>query len=255
MNEHVACEDWPIILEPCVCASTHFKRITVLRETGSTQDAALEFAATPGDIITTFRQTAGRGRLGRAWADTIEHGVAVTFVVPAAAPERLAMLSAIGAARAASALLASAPNPTVVSIKWPNDIVINSRKLAGILVEQDSRMARIGVGMNIAQPSFPAELADRACSLLQLGVEVDRATAVAALIRHMDGAISESDGELTREFKERNCINGRTATFEHNRRTITGRVLDVDPMHGLRVATEAGEVFLPAQTTSLVSMD
>jgi BirA family biotin operon repressor/biotin-[acetyl-CoA-carboxylase] ligase len=249
------CEDWPARLEKCVAGCDNFHRVTVLRETESTQDVAALLHAKPGDVITAFRQTAGRGRLGRIWADTESEGVAVTLVTPAAPAERLAMLSAVATARAAEHCSASIHNAVRVGIRWPNDIVIDSRKLAGILIEQDRNTARIGIGMNVAQRMFTPELSARACSLAQHGITIDRAAVVAAIISCMDAALGELDESLHREFADRDVLRGCVATFEHDRRTITGRVLDVDPMRGLRVLTGAVEVFLPAHTTSLLSVE
>lgn len=250
----IPCEDWPGVLDDCVARCTQFTSVRVLRETASTQDAAQRMQAQPGDIVTTFRQTAGRGRLGRRWADTGESGVALTLVVEPASPERLAIASAVGAARAAEQWLVESSS-TDVSIRWPNDLVIGKRKLAGILVEQDSRAARIGIGMNITQHAFPPELAECACSLAQLGVNIDRLDALDALISCMDATLGDSDAVLIREFAQRDVLRGCCATFEHDRQTIRGRVVDIDPMRGLRVATEAGEAFLPALTTSLLAVE
>ncbi|HRQ74913.1 MAG TPA: hypothetical protein PK098_03240, partial [Phycisphaerales bacterium] len=110
------------------------RRIIVLRETDSTQDAAKRFGAQPGDVVTAGRQTAGRGRLGRAWADTVDAGVAVTMVVDCRslrATEQLATIGAIAAACAVEAVMGAR-----VGIKWPNDVVVDGRKLAGVLIEQ-----------------------------------------------------------------------------------------------------------------------
>ncbi|MHC4102053.1 MAG: biotin--[acetyl-CoA-carboxylase] ligase, partial [Planctomycetota bacterium] len=120
------------------------RRVTVLRETGSTQDAAKRMSAEPGDVVVAWRQTAGRGRLGRAWADTGEDGIAVTLVTDAGPPSWLAVASAVGAACAAEALLRRA-----VGIKWPNDVVVDGRKLAGVLTEQAGGQALIGIGLNV----------------------------------------------------------------------------------------------------------
>ncbi len=116
------------------------RRVIVVRETDSTQDAARRLGAEPGDVVVAWRQTSGRGRLGRAWADTGHEGIAVTFVIDAAPPERLAPACAVGAARAAEGLLAlrgiTGEARGAVGIKWPNDVVAGGRKLAGVLVER-----------------------------------------------------------------------------------------------------------------------
>lgn len=255
MSEGAPCEDWPGLLEACVKTCALFRNATVVRETETTQDIAVRMGAQPGDVVTTFRQTAGRGRLGRAWADTGAEGVAITLVVEGAPPERLAIASAIGIARAAETCLAGAAPPQRIGIRWPNDIVVATRKLAGILVEQDDRTARIGVGMNVRQQTFPSEIAGRACSLAQFGAALDRTEALIAIITSMDAAMGLTDDVLRGEFAARDVLRGCVATFQHDRQIVTGRVVDIDPMRGLRVASEAGEIFLPACATSLVHVE
>lgn len=229
--------------------------VTVLRETGSTQDAARRLRAAPGRVIVAGRQTAGRGRLGRAWADTADQGIAVTFVVPAAPPQRLAVASAVAAARAAEELL----GPGRAGIKWPNDIVAGERKLAGILVEQADGLALIGVGVNVAQTSWPPELAGRAVSLAELGARVDRIDALASLVGAMNEALGLDDGRLGREYAARDVLVGTTATFRSGPRTVTGTVTRIDPIRGLALRTgrqgdgrREQEIFLPAATTTVL---
>jgi BirA family biotin operon repressor/biotin-[acetyl-CoA-carboxylase] ligase len=224
------------------------RRVAVLDETPSTQDAALERRAVGGDVVVAARQTAGRGRLGRSWADTAGEGIAVTFVTAAGAAQRLAPAAAVGTARAAEALLGRG-----VGIKWPNDIVVGGRKLAGILIEQDGVHARIGVGMNVRQASWPAELAGRAVSLAELGGRDDRLDALVALVRGMNDALQLDDDALRCEFRRRDVLAGTRATLRCGTRTVTGTVLECDPQAGLRIRTAGEVVCLPAETTTVVT--
>jgi BirA family biotin operon repressor/biotin-[acetyl-CoA-carboxylase] ligase len=223
-------------------------RVTVLPETSSTQDAARSMSAAPGDAIVAWRQTAGRGRRGRSWADTAEAGVAVTIVTDAGPAQWLAVASAVGAARAAEALLGRA-----VGIKWPNDIVADGRKLAGVLTEQAGGRALIGVGVNVNQTGWPPWLAGRAVSLAELGTRVDRLDAVAALLESMSRALRLTEDELSDAFSARDVLKGSRATFRAQKRTITGTVLRVDPMQGLLVEANGRHVYLSAATTTVVS--
>ena len=182
-------------LEQVVSDCELFDRVTVLCETDSTQDAAKRMNAMPGSVIVTGRQTTGRGRLGRTWIDDAGEGIAVTLVTDRGEPERLAMATAVGTAHAAEAALGSK-----VGIKWPNDIVVDSRKLAGILVEQADHRAIIGVGMNVRQSSWPAELACRAVSLRQLDCGVDRIDVLTNLICAIDRALCATIDVLAQEY-------------------------------------------------------
>jgi BirA family transcriptional regulator, biotin operon repressor / biotin---[acetyl-CoA-carboxylase] ligase len=241
--------EWPERLQGVLDAHPGaLKRITVLRETHSTQDAARRLGAEPGDVIVAGRQTAGRGRLGRLWADTGEDGIAVTMVLRRTEEgEHLAIAAAVGTALAAESLLGSP-----IGIKWPNDIVAtDGRKLAGILIEQTGNLALIGVGMNIAQRSWPDDLADRAVSIAELGAEVDRIEALAVMLRELHGSLAMDNARLIEEYITRDVLRGRTASFHTPDGVITGHVLHVDALRGLAVATESGEVWLPAATTSV----
>jgi BirA family biotin operon repressor/biotin-[acetyl-CoA-carboxylase] ligase len=139
----------------------------VLAECGSTQDQARALGL--GAVVVAGRQTAGRGQQGNRWADTGCDGLAVSVVLEATTkPERSrAVASAI--AVALGELL-----PRRLRVKAPNDVMLDGRKLAGVLIEQADGLAVIGVGINVGQERFEGELAQTAVSLMQAGVSRDR---------------------------------------------------------------------------------
>ena len=193
-----ALEQWTDRIEKVVASDDDIlQRVIVLRETESTQDAARRFGPRAGDVVVAWRQTAGRGRLGRTWADTREDGVALSIVIPAGPPQRLALALAIAVADAAQQLL-----QRPVGIKWPNDIVVDRRKLAGILVEQSGPLAVAGIGMNVAQKTWPQELADRAVSLAQLGRTVDRLDVIVTVLESLCRALGQPDDVLVEALLE-----------------------------------------------------
>lgn len=242
-------EQWTDRIEKVVASDGDIlRRAIVIRETASTQDTARRGGARLGDVVVAWRQTAGRGRLGRKWADTQEDGVAMSLVIPAGPPERLALALAVGVAHAAQQLL-----DQPVGIKWPNDIVVDHRKLAGILVEQSGALAIAGIGMNVTQTTWPRELADRAVSLAQLGVPVDRLDAILAILESLCTALRLPDDALAEAFAERDTLSGTEATLQNGRETVHGTVLRIDPFDGLLVRTSSGEVHLPAATTTILS--
>jgi BirA family biotin operon repressor/biotin-[acetyl-CoA-carboxylase] ligase len=247
--EQVPYEQWPERLQRVLDEiGGPWRRVHVVRETASTQDAAAALPASPGDVVTTWRQVAGRGRRGRAWADTAESGIAVTFVTEAAPSPRLAVASAVGGALAAEHLLGRP-----VGIKWPNDIVSGGRKLAGVLVEQIADRALIGIGVNVGQTEWPPKLAGRAVSLAELGTVVDRVDAVAALLDSMSRALGLAEAELVEAFSSRDVLAGTRATFRTPEEKITGTVLRIDPLRGLLVEAGGRQRHLSAETTSIVS--
>lgn len=263
----VALADWPARLA-AVCAETAlFHRGIALQETASTQDAPETRAARAGTLVTAWRQTAGRGRFGRHWSDTAEAGIATTFVVDQQPAERLALAAAVaaaeaaefalraGAARGAGATGTEPPSvvvpPRSVGIKWPNDIVVGGRKLAGALIETSGGRALIGIGMNIAQQRFEGELEARATSLAMLGVRVDRVDVLCELVRALDRALAATDAGLAEQFAARDALRGTRALFATPSGPVEGEVVSVDPMRGLVVRTDSGEHFLPANSTSV----
>jgi len=263
--------EWPARFA-AVCAETAlFHSGIALEETASTQDAPETRGARAGTFVTAWRQTAGRGRFGRHWSDTAEAGIATTFVVEQQPAERLALASAVaaaeaaefalrvgaarGAARGTDAAGAVSPSdavpPRSVGIKWPNDIVVGGRKLAGVLIETSGGRALIGIGMNIAQQRFEGELEARATSLAMLGARVDRVDVLCELVRALDRALAATDAGLAEQFAARDALRGTRALFATPSGPVEGEVLSVDPMRGLVVRTDSGEHFLPANSTSV----
>ena len=134
-----------------------------------------------GDWLVTDRQTAGRGRQGRQWSDDIGNFMGSTIVrMQANDPpaHTLALLTGIAVYETVVEFL---PDPSVLSLKWPNDCLIGQAKLAGILLERQEDIVIVGVGVNLAKaPS----VADRATiALADIGVAPDRDTFAAALAK------------------------------------------------------------------------
>lgn len=247
MSDDAPVDSWRRRLEETCGGCTILRRACVLGSVASTQDAPETQKAVVGTVVTACRQTAGRGRFGRQWADTAECGIATTFVVAAQPAERLALAAAIATAEAAEYALGSP-----VGIKWPNDIVVGRRKLAGVLIESNRERALVGIGMNVAQHRFEGELADRATSLAMLGARCDRIEVICALVRALDRALSAPDAALTDGFAARDALVGARALFATPSGPIEGVVRSIDPMRGLRVMLGSGsEVFLPALSTSV----
>jgi BirA family biotin operon repressor/biotin-[acetyl-CoA-carboxylase] ligase len=253
----IAVEKWQETLQSPLIEGGLWKRVTVLPHTDSTQDAARRLGAEIGDIIVAARQANGRGRLGRVWQQEGELGVAVTFVMPAKRSERMAIAAAVDVAQALEACMKASngwrSRHVAVGIKWPNDVIANGRKLAGVLVEQADDRAYVGVGINVRQREWPADLRERAISLAELDFHIDRVFVIDRLIQSMGHAMRASDADLTAQFLELDVLSGTTCGFRIGEREIRGKVLRVDPMHGLAVLTDNdGEVWLPAATTTVI---
>lgn len=242
---------------------THINRVHVIGEVASTQDACrhnvISTDGLPGVAITTFRQIAGRGRLGRSWHDPDGHGVACSVAVRIQSPERLALAGALAACLTVENVADHTLSPR---IRWPNDVMLpfepantGWRKVAGVLVEvpAERTVAIIGIGINVSQQSWPPPLDTTAVSLAQAGCNVSRLDVISELIRNLDDTLDWTDSQLAQEFRRRDMLVGATAALEHNGRRYTGRVLDIDPLEGLCIQQPDGTVVtLPILTTSMI---
>jgi BirA family biotin operon repressor/biotin-[acetyl-CoA-carboxylase] ligase len=172
--------------------SNRFSPAQHLATVGSTNDVAASLPA--GSVVVADAQTGGRGRRGHTWFSPPGAGLYVSVVVaPATArvdPPRATMLLTL-AAGVAVAEGVEAATGLAVDLKWPNDLLVARRKLAGILAEHHGASVVLGYGINVSTAAFPPELGDRATSLeSELGREVDRdlvlAATLAALERRYD---------------------------------------------------------------------
>lgn len=230
-------------------------RVAVVARTESTQDAARRMCGgRAGLMVLAGRQTAGRGRLGRRWADTSHLGVAATFVLPGEAFDdgRLSLVGGI------VAMIACEVRPGLVGLRWPNDVVERDapqRKVAGVLVERVSGLAYLGIGVNVLQrdADWAGELGGRAVSLLGLGASRTRLEVAGALLEALESQGASGPEELARAWRGREVLAGTRRTFVHDNRSFVGEVVAVDPTSSITLRLEDGrEVTLPARTTSLV---
>ena len=136
--------------------------IIELEEVDSTNRYALD-SGRPGLLVRAHIQTAGRGRRGRTWFSPAGENLYMTITL--APPEPRYPIIAGVAVRAALADLVGRHN---VAIKWPNDIVVSGKKVCGILCEMKSGITAVGIGVNVNQEVWPAELGERSVSLNQV---------------------------------------------------------------------------------------
>jgi len=247
--------DWADYLEAQLGGT---RRVEVYRRTASTQDLAKARATQPL-LIVADHQTAGRGRLGRSW-EAPPGCAALLSLTHRLNPsrgtlDRVSFLSALGVARAVERLAGGLR----VGIKWPNDLMIQSRKLAGILVETVGHHAVIGVGINVwlrreDLDAMPDELRDRVTSLAMLGHHVARVAVIAEAVKQIDACLSAEDVRpLVAEWRDRSVLSHQRLTLRSGGQPITGSVVDLDPEAGLIVRRDSGElVTLPAATTTVV---
>lgn len=217
--------------------------------TDSTNTRARELAAAGaphGTVVTAAEQSEGRGRQGRIW--TAPPGKALLYSAilrPLDTDDTLLPLAVpLAVCEAAEAL-----EPGIeCGVKWPNDVQVGGRKLAGVLIEarpQDG-WAVIGVGLNlaIAAEEFPPELRERATSLS--GASIDDAAAV--LSRRLEHWLGADQETVLEAWRARDVLRGREITWEGGSGVAAGiddrgYLLVVSPA-GERVAVGAGEIHL-----------
>ncbi len=145
----------------------------------STNDVARELAvsgAAEGLCVVASHQTAGRGRQSRSWSSPPGEGLYLSLVLRPVVTASASAIMTLAAAVAVAETL-ECDFETAADIKWPNDVLVSGRKICGILVEsavegERLQYAVMGIGVNIAQRSFPAQIGDTATSLL---IETGRA--------------------------------------------------------------------------------
>ena len=192
-------------------------------------------------VVVADSQTAGRGRRGRAWYDAPRESLLCSILLrPRLAPAALPTLSLTAAVAVAEALARVAG--ITPRLKWPNDVVVSGRKIAGILLEarlpaaspaspspgEPAPVVALGIGINVAQRAFPPELAARATSLRLAGGDVDRDTVLSALLDVFDGwrARLEREGfsPVRARWRELADTLGRRVSVDG----LTGVAVDVD---------------------------
>ncbi len=166
-----------------------WRSVEVVQTTGSTNADLLTRGGPEGQVLVAEEQTAGRGRNGRSWVS--EPGAALTFSVllrPAAVPPArrgwLPLLTGVAVATAVRGVAA-----VTATLKWPNDVLVGERKLAGILAEQSGEVVVIGIGLNVAtpEPSLPVSPGGlRATSLLVEGADVAMDVLLVEVLRQLE---------------------------------------------------------------------
>jgi BirA family biotin operon repressor/biotin-[acetyl-CoA-carboxylase] ligase len=214
------------------------------RLTDSTNARARELAsagAPHGTLVTADEQSAGRGRQGRSWSAASGDALLMSLLVRDVRP-----LLPLAAAVAVSESLA----PLDAAIKWPNDVWIERRKVAGILLEgrPQEGWAVVGIGLNVRTREFPPELRDSATSLALAGYESTVADARDALLRALAPWLEAPDDDVLNAWRARDALHGEHVSWVGGQGTAAGisdsGALLVDIPPDGQVELDAGEVHL-----------
>jgi len=224
--------------------------IAYFEETDSTNRQARMLAkdgAKHGTLVIADTQSAGRGRRGRGWISPAGEGVFMSLIVrPNEQPSQVAKMSltlALAVGRAIEQVTG-----LDARIKWPNDIVIDGRKVCGLLLEMDATAEKVesivaGVGINVHQTQFDEEIAHTASSLdLLAGKRVSRSAIVRAFLAEFERAMALADEAMMDAYRARSATIGQTVQVIGLNGTYTGTAKGITQSGTLLVELETGEV-------------
>jgi BirA family biotin operon repressor/biotin-[acetyl-CoA-carboxylase] ligase len=232
------------------------KRISYREECSSTQDLAAELARQgepEGSMVITEAQTRGRGRKGRSWISTPGTGVCLSVILrpklQASQIVQIPMVAGVAAVRAISAVTCLEPD-----IKWPNDILLNGKKVAGILTEMSCEKDQInyiilGIGINVnsRHSDLPKAIRDTATSLrIESGRNISRITMVQRYLIDLETAyysyLANGFENIRQEWKSLSSTIGARVEILDGPEHLTGEVLDIDTDGFLLLKTDAGKI-------------
>ena len=223
-------------------------------------------------VVVADSQAAGRGRLGRVWHDEPGESLLCSILLrPRLAPAQLPMLSLTAAVAVAEALARAAG--LAPHLKWPNDVLVAGRKIAGILLETrlsatpapipqptlpltstapPPAIVALGIGINIAQRAFPPELAERATSVRLAGGKADRDGVLAALLDAFDAWRTRLEQEGFAPVRARWRALADTLGRRVSVDGVTGTAVDVDDDGALLIDNGRGRSRVTAGVVSEV---
>ncbi len=237
-------------------------KILVYKTTSSTNDVAAEYAKNKkNDGLAVFaeHQTSGRGRAGNKWLSAPSQSLlcSVLLTKTTVNHELLSLTAAVAVAQAVGKI-----GRYNSKIKWPNDIILNGKKIAGILIESKSLNRDtafvIGIGINCHQvkDSFPPELHSIVTSLdIESRTFCDRnllAKRVLTFLDHWLDTAGKSSEKVVEQWRKLGILLGHRLTVIFNRRKFSGNCIGIDPQKGLILQLDRGGVrIFPAAHTSI----
>lgn len=240
----------------------HFWQID---STNTVLKSLAEGGAPEGTIVIAEEQTKGQGRLGRSWFSPAGKGISLSILLrPPLSPGDTPLFTLMTAASVVKGIKSVLPELSI-GIKWPNDLLINRRKVCGILTELKAEadllhylIIGIGINVNSGEENFPSELKSKATSLYLENnrAEVSRQKLTCSILQKMDDSyqrcLSEGPRFILEEWKKFNITLGREITVKTMREVYTGIAVDLssggalilEQDNGVRRQFLAGEVTL-----------
>ena len=221
--------------------------------TDSTNTAAQQLGrqgAPEGTVVVADAQTQGRGRLGRSWSSPPFRNLYLSILLrPSIALAQAPQIALVVGAATTEAIREWIPRAT---LKWPNDVLIDGRKVSGTLTELEAAgdaiafvVAGIGVNLNIGDDEFPAELRDKAVGLSTLtGTEIDRVSFADALLGRLESLydmfLTAGFSTLRPRWEALSGLRGRRLEIDDGRQRYTGQALGLGDDGTLRLRLDDG---------------
>jgi BirA family transcriptional regulator, biotin operon repressor / biotin---[acetyl-CoA-carboxylase] ligase len=244
----------PEILRPLLSGTVFDGHIHHFYKIGSTNTEAMAAAAEgapEGTVFLAEEQTAGRGRGANSWESPHSTGIYCSVVLRPALPPSEVLVLSLAAGLAVQAALQQIDSRVHPDLKWPNDVLIEHKKVCGVLTEMNAEATRVryivvGVGINVNQASFPKDLP--ATSLrLATGSEWSRVELAAALLKSLDHEYrqlledSRARSSILRRFAENSSwVEGKQVRIEENGASFEGTTEGLDERGFLQVRTGRG---------------
>lgn len=241
-------------------ASRLGRKIILLDTAASTNDAAWGYAGQAdcdGLCVLAEQQTAGRGRRGRTWHSQSGQSILFSLLLSPNAGS-LSLLSL--AAPVAVAETISLTCGLDAAVKWPNDVLIDGRKVAGILIESRKSGGQeffvVGIGINVHQDKafFNAQPMDTPATSLDIesGRQIDRNQFIKTMLEQLEYRFSTPSESIVEEWKRRNRQIGERIQLESDGKLYSGTCVGIDPAEGLIIQLDGGGIRMFSAATSTV---
>jgi BirA family biotin operon repressor/biotin-[acetyl-CoA-carboxylase] ligase len=238
--------------QPGACIGRKIIHESLVESTNDMAWSLVEAGEPEGAVLSADAQTQGRGRTGNHWHSAAGLGLWFSVLLrPAIEPDRLGLITCLAALAVAEAVI----DKTALSarIKWPNDVWIEGRKVAGILTEMRSRypepkpvVVGFGVNVNHEAEDFSGEIADTALSLrMAAGAYVDRTDLFGSILGHLHRWYTAfgggDDSAIEERYRELSLMPGRKVRFHFGHENVEGVVTGISCAKGLCLRLDTGE--------------
>lgn len=232
------------------------RQLVVLDSVGSTNDYLKEEGnrgCENGLVAVAREQTKGKGRLGRAWQTKKDDGVEFSFLIrPNIAPNEAGVITPLAGLAVCKAIREY--TGLDCKIKWPNDIIVNNKKLVGILSEMIAEFDAVnyvvtGIGINTEHSEFPQEIAHKATSIfLETGKHTDKNKFLAHTLKRIEEILIKSNLELNAgmlsDYTSLCATIGRSVSFTRNNISVIGTAVGIESNGELKVRADNDEIHI-----------